>query len=566
MGVLRRLLCFLVLLPGPGAEAQVPFGPLPGWVSTDPTAYSTGAGWADINGDGRPDLVVANGNDIARQRVVVYFNTGTGTLSATPGWQSADIDYHGKLSIGDVNGDGWPDVAVSVYIGPTGFSSRGRVKVYLNTGGSLNATPSWSSSDSFYSFSCAFGDADGDGDPDLAVAAGEIYGNRPERNRIYFNNGGILDSLPGWMSSQAAFSYDLGWSDFDNDGDLDLAYACEGGPNRIHRNEGDSIGTNPVWLSTDSSRYANSLAIADVNNDGFEDLAISDNFQLGGEGRFKIYLNTGGSVATEPFWNSAAAGYGSAIALVDVDADGWRDLVAGGWWETCRIFRNYQGNFSTDPQWTSSTTSVAEAIVCMDADADGLDSTEVMLTGDGVRRLFLIPRAPFYGVPVVRVDGVLLSGSQYWCSAETGWLSLAVPPPAGGVIMVHAVASNDLDFAVSNWDSDVGNYLFFNTRLPVGVEEGPGVPALAGLEQNWPNPFNGETSIGYRVRGAGDGARVTLKVYDLLGREVATLVDGAVAAGDHEVRFNAAGYSSGTYFYHLRVGSFTAVKRMILLR
>jgi hypothetical protein len=560
------LLVLAAALIHPGrTSAQIPFGISPGWISANPADYSTGAAWADINRDGRPDLVIANGNDMGRQHVVVYYNAGTGTLPTTPGWQSADIDYHGQLSIGDVNGDGYPDVAVSVYIGPGGFSTPGRVKLYMNIAGSLEITPSWTSRDSFYTFSCAFGDADGDGDPDLAVAAGEAYGSRPERNRIYYNRNGVLDSLPGWKSSEAGYSYDAAWSDFDVDGDLDLVFACEAGPNRMYRNDGDSIRTAPVWVSADSSRYANSLFVADVNNDGLPDLAVSDNRQLGGEGRFKIYMNNAGSLSSMPSWSSSAAGYGSGITLADIDGDGWRDLIAGGWWEPLRIYRNVSGTFPALPDWTSATGSVVETIVCADVDADGLDTVTVTVTGDGVRRIFTLPRAPFQVQPVVYVGSDSLTAAAYWCDTETGVLSLAVPPGPGVQLIVRTIVSHDLDFAVSNWDNSLGNYLFFNTSPGTGVGPADGLPAGFVLEQNYPNPFNAATTIRFHVPG-GTVHALSLRIIDILGLTVATLVDGPVEPGRHSVVFDASGLPSGVYFYEFRTGAFSAVRSMVLLK
>jgi hypothetical protein len=119
------------------------------------------------------------------------------------------------------------------------------------------------------------------------------------------------------------------------------------------------------------------------------------------------------------------------------------------------------------------------------------------------------------------------------------------------------------------------------------------VPESFGLEQNYPNPFNGETRIGYRVRpgparpsveaggrttqsggGTGVGEWVTLKVYDVLGREVATLVNERKTAGVYTAGFSAASIPSGVYFYRLQVrsdergenGSFTQVRKMLLLK
>jgi hypothetical protein len=84
-----------------------------------------------------------------------------------------------------------------------------------------------------------------------------------------------------------------------------------------------------------------------------------------------------------------------------------------------------------------------------------------------------------------------------------------------------------------------------------------------GLEQNYPNPFNPTTSISYTIP---KSAQTTLKVYDVLGNEVATLVNGENTAGVHSVEFNAAKLSSGIYFYKLQSGNLLQTKKMMLLK
>lgn len=140
---------------------EIPYNTSPDWES-NPGKIGTGLGIADINGDGWKDIIVANGNDILRNHVEIYYNQGYGVFNTAPDWVSADVDYHGHLAVGDVNKDGWIDVAVSVYIGAAGFSEPGKIKVYYNNEGELEANPSFVS-DGFYTFSCAFGDADGGG-------------------------------------------------------------------------------------------------------------------------------------------------------------------------------------------------------------------------------------------------------------------------------------------------------------------------------------------------------------------------------------------------------------------
>ncbi len=89
------------------------------------------------------------------------------------------------------------------------------------------------------------------------------------------------------------------------------------------------------------------------------------------------------------------------------------------------------------------------------------------------------------------------------------------------------------------------------------------LPQNFQLQQNYPNPFNPSTSITFALPHA---ANITLKVFDVLGREVATLVNGYMTAGAHEVRFDASHLSSGVYLYTLTSGDFTQTKKMSLVK
>jgi hypothetical protein len=103
----------------------------------------------------------------------------------------------------------------------------------------------------------------------------------------------------------------------------------------------------------------------------------------------------------------------------------------------------------------------------------------------------------------------------------------------------------------------------FENQIPVSVEGSPFIPLMYTLEQNYPNPFNPSTTIIYSIP---KGADVTLKVYNLLGQLVATLINENQIAGRHEVTFDASNLPSGLYFYQINAGSFTDVKKMILLK
>ena len=98
---------------------------------------------------------------------------------------------------------------------------------------------------------------------------------------------------------------------------------------------------------------------------------------------------------------------------------------------------------------------------------------------------------------------------------------------------------------------------------PTGVAAEAEIPDRIVLQQNYPNPFNPATTIRYALPSSG---YVLLTVHDLLGREIARLVDGQVTQGEHRVEWNAAHLSSGMYFCRLRSGDHIATRSMMVLR
>jgi len=108
--------------------------------------------------------------------------------------------------------------------------------------------------------------------------------------------------------------------------------------------------------------------------------------------------------------------------------------------------------------------------------------------------------------------------------------------------------------------------LFTASAVTSGVEQAPEVAAAPVLEQNYPNPFNGETTIGFRIQDREKGGWVTLVVYDVLGTEVARLLDGRIETPNGVATWNAAGFASGVYFSRLTVGGTSQCRRMALLK
>ncbi len=463
-----KSLAILVLATGVIGQVSIPFERNPDH-ETDRSGVTTGGAFADLNRDGWPDLVVANGNDMRRQRVAVYTNLGDGRLPVNPTWQSADIDYHGHLDVGDVDGDGWPDLVVAVFLGPNGFGDRGAVKLYRNDGqGQLGARPAWTSSDRFFSFSCALGDVDGDGDLDLAVATGEPYQDPPDYDRVYTNTGGNFSPLPTWTSATVTHTMDVAFADADGDGWLDLGFAGAAGPNYYYRNLAGTLPTAATWTSSDggSRHNGNTCAFADVDADGRLDLTVSDNSQLGGRGTFRVYRNLGSSFSATPWWESQRFhnGYSSALAWCDFDRDGDHDLFGGGWWTQTAIYSNQSGALPTGPVWETSGTSVVEALFFADVNRDGLRTVtgEAKITGGG-RRLFGFDHGPVQSLQRVVADGVSVAPNNYAFHRDGAWICLANVPAQS--LVLDYTYSEAADLGVTNWDTSRGNYLYYRRPL-----------------------------------------------------------------------------------------------------
>ncbi len=89
------------------------------------------------------------------------------------------------------------------------------------------------------------------------------------------------------------------------------------------------------------------------------------------------------------------------------------------------------------------------------------------------------------------------------------------------------------------------------------------LPSGFSLEQNYPNPFNPTTNISFTIPNAD---YVQLKVFDMVGREVATLIDSRISAGQKTVQFNASNLSSGTYLYRIQTSEFISTRKLVLIK
>lgn len=161
------------------------------------------------------------------------------------------------------------------------------------------------------------------------------------------------------------------------------------------------------------------------------------------------------------------------------------------------------------------------------------------------------------------------NGTWYLLSGTIGasiqeYTDFSIPTAGTGqCTAVYKLRAKDAANILSDYSSEV-SVQFGNDMWKAGSEDSSvTLPTHFSLGQNFPNPFNPSTTIRYALP---IDTHVSIRVIDILGREVLTLVDGAFTAGDHSITLDGNSLSSGIYFYQMKAGGFNAINKLLLLR
>ncbi len=178
-------------------------------------------------------------------------------------------------------------------------------------------------------------------------------------------------------------------------------------------------------------------------------------------------------------------------------------------------------------------------------------SGRIAIAADDSANIYVIATPQTSGITTVKYS---TGGVQQW----------VVSYPGSDVDITIDNLRNVYVTGYNNLGGTGADYVTIKYSQPVGIEPISGeLPGEFKLEQNYPNPFNQSTIINYQLPIA---SNVILRVYDILGREMANLVNEELVPGTYQVNFDAANYPSGVYYYKMQAGDFSETKKMILIK
>ncbi|HSQ58910.1 MAG TPA: FG-GAP-like repeat-containing protein, partial [Acidobacteriota bacterium] len=537
---------------------------VPGWPATLGASTSSNVGLGDLDGDGRPELAVGADYLYVFRHDGTEVRDGDANPVTTGIFTSLLHNVASSPALADIDLDGAPEIIAA--------SWDDSLVAVFDAGGALlpgwprkGAAPFWSTP--------AVGDVDQDGQPDVVIGsnASRLYAWRADGTEIRDGDGnpatdGVLLLPIGTVISSPSIV------DLEKDGTPEIVFGTSAG--RVYAMHDD--GVLPGWPVAASGLFSSSPAIGDVVPGGPLEIVIASSND-------SVYVFTP-SGARAPGWPrfvelTPGNGRTNSPVLAPIRkhlGDPTLYVVIASMTGAVAVF----GPDGT-PRSEFASTAIGAATEASPAvaDLDGDGSLEILLAGED-RRLhaFHHDGSAVSGFPI-EIGAEARGTPAIWDLDGDGATEIAL---AGWDRRLHvwsypgAFSSPGAAWPMwrhDNWRTGTVAFpILTSADPPPGPEPAPppAPPARAYLAPNRPNPFNPTTLLGFGVPGPGP-ADVVLRVVDVSGRVVATLVSRRLDPGYHERRWDGRDdrgrdLGSGIYFLHARIGSATLTRKLALVR
>jgi hypothetical protein len=441
-----------------------------------------------------------------------------------------------------------------------------------------------------YSETGSWGDYNNDSYLDLYVC--NSGGNL--RNQLYLNNadGTFTQITNGTLVTDQNYSRNVDWIDFNNDGLLDLYVTNEENQNNaLYQQNVDNTFTKITGLNivSDGGRSSSSNW-EDIDNDGDFDLFVAN---WGSQNNF-LYMNNGDLTFTKVTGQNVVSDGGNSFgsSFGDVDNDGDLDfLVTNAFVNAQQVnffyLNNGDGTFIRDTNLVSTEKGWSYGCAFGDYNDDGYldlfvakclnasENNSLFKNNGGTNNWIKMDitgvKSNHSAIGAIVKLKTEMSGQSFWqmrrVAGQNGY--------CGQTLQMHFGLgdASAADSIVIEWPSGIKQVLenqnanqhliiTEDTTLTSVIDEIGSINGF-GLLQNYPNPFNPSTNIEFQIPELG---LVSLKVFDVLGKEIATIINEEKPSGVYKFEFNGEHLSSGVYFCTLKSPGFIQTRKMILLK
>jgi len=516
--------------------------------------------FCNMDSDPEPEIVINIGY------TVQAFNQDG---SVVPGWPKTVASYalEGAPAFGDIDGDGQGEIVVTNH----GLTSGGYIYAFKRDGTALTGFPI---NHGYSSRTPVLADVNNDGKMEIIVnkrtyPTGQVY--------IYKYDGTILAGWPKNMGHVPASSCAVG--DIDGDNAPEIIMESYTGLYAWKVN-GDSLAGFPFMMPNGDVNSYSSPVLADVNGDGFREIIFGTH--VSGGGGYVYVLKRDGTVQTGWPKTTGQWIYGPP-SIGYIDNDNYLDIAVGDQVMSATP-SDYVSAWDRNGNALSGfpigpVNAVNCQIVLADIDGDNLtelifdDNTYNSTTGMGQYLAYNHDGTPCSGWPIQTLGTTFFTTPCLYDMNSNGILDIigvgiqgTAPSQSTNVYLWNTgVVYHPTKIYNRMWQYNTRhNGVYGDTLTMTGVQNSTNsIPVKYGLSQNYPNPFNPSTNIRYQIA---NNSFVTLKVYDILGKEISTLINEFKKAGEYEARFVAENLASGIYFYRLTAGEYLETKIMTLIK
>ncbi|GAB4453749.1 MAG: hypothetical protein Fur0028_09240 [Bacteroidales bacterium] len=484
-----------------------------------------------------------------------------------------------EINLGDINNDGMSDFVIhsnsgryfSICKGDSPWNGN-RIKIQTPEGFPQG-----------YSNVTGIGDINGDGYDDFAIAGSKDYLYYIGMVDIFLG-GDSIDLIPDFSFTRHYTIWDFlsfgSSGDFNNDGYQDFLirnhYIREQEKGEAYLFKGGNILSNHPYKTFKGNSnvgfFSENSIFCDINGDNFDDILITESFLPYGiiPPIPKLYIFYGGNEIKDSADVVIDLGMAPQIFdLHDVNNDGYEDfmlMTSSGYPKLFLGSSNFDPNSFIQFSNYDLIMSFGYGIGYLgDINNDGFDDFGINIENYKNSKGEMVGKLNIYlgGKEIDTIPDFSLMGETHW--SDYGEFLGALGDINGDGYNEFFVCAT----SYPNRNEMAGKiYIYSMKKFIVGVEESnDNIPIEYLLSQNYPNPFNPTTTIEFSIPDVGTGLALSeLKVYDMLGREVATLVNEQKSPGNYEVKFDGSNLASGVYFYQLRAGEFSQTKKLILIK